>query len=826
MNVIIPLGGVGRRFAECGFTDPKPFISVRGRCILHHVLGSMCLEADDCCVLACSSALASDERLAAIVAAVPFRCHILTMEGPTQGAADTVRIVLDMLVTARERGIPFMFDRVTMVCDGDTFYTEDVVGLVRASGARNTVLVAHRPSALPLFSFVELVPGTDTLVRIVEKEAISTLAATGVYVFRSATTLHEAVVSVINTGTRVRGEFYMSSAVQAVIDGLVGMDAGAVHATFIDDATVVSLGTPVEVDAFVGRTPVFLCDLDGTLVRTEAVYTRVWQELMAPFGIPVDGKVFATRISGFADSHVAATVLTGHDVDVRALSQRKDMLFVQHVAEAVACPGALAFLRRAARAGVPVVIVSNCNRAAAEAVLGHLGMRRFVTGIVCADDGHRPKPFPDPYRAALALLGDTPPWQAHVFEDAPIGMHAAAGLVPRRLVAVVGTHSATELQGHCATDVVSSLEDVDEDLFCLTPSDFGSRSLGALGNAIFRALHPQPASVLVWRSMCKGGFIADVCRVSVLWLPTANVRSEYVFKIESAEPSALKSMASSLHLYDRELFFYEKVQEVVSAASLVDSPKCIAIVSVEFADGAKRGVVLENVLARDTGKFVSKVHMTSACVEAEMAMVRGMARLHCTPRHLWQHLEPEMMRADDRRVGSHCAAFLRENWAAFEARWHEVLTPAQMALGAEAVRCFPDTQTRLSSGELVLLHGDVKAPNTFFDTEHGHAPCFFDWQYLGLGKGVQDVVFFCIESFSESSLLTELPAVIAAYNAELVALGATETTHSDFVDALRYFPLFVAVWFGTCAEDALPDPGFPIRFIPKYFACLEKFARE
>jgi NDP-sugar pyrophosphorylase family protein len=31
MNIIIPLGGIGKRFAEEGYTRPKPLINVLGK---------------------------------------------------------------------------------------------------------------------------------------------------------------------------------------------------------------------------------------------------------------------------------------------------------------------------------------------------------------------------------------------------------------------------------------------------------------------------------------------------------------------------------------------------------------------------------------------------------------------------------------------------------------------------------------------------------------------------------------------------------------------------------------------------------------------------
>ena len=35
-----------------------------------------------------------------------------------------------------------------------------------------------------------------------------------------------------------------------------------------------------------------------------------------------------------------------------------------------------------------------------------------------------------------------------------------------------------------------------------------------------------------------------------------------------------------------------------------------------------------------------------------------------------------------------------------------------------------------------------------------------------------------------------------------------------------HFPFYVAMWFGTTPDDALVDPDFPRRFVPRAFDCI------
>ncbi len=46
MNIIIPMSGIGKRFLEVGYTDPKPLIPVEGKPIIQHVVERFDTEND------------------------------------------------------------------------------------------------------------------------------------------------------------------------------------------------------------------------------------------------------------------------------------------------------------------------------------------------------------------------------------------------------------------------------------------------------------------------------------------------------------------------------------------------------------------------------------------------------------------------------------------------------------------------------------------------------------------------------------------------------------------------------------------------------------
>jgi hypothetical protein len=100
-------------------------------------------------------------------------------------------------------------------------------------------------------------------------------------------------------------------------------------------------------------------------------------------------------------------------------------------------------------------------------------------------------------------------------------------------------------------------------------------------------------------------------------------------------------------------------------------------------------------------------------------------------------------------------------------------------------------------------------------------PYFIDWQYISNGKGVQDLVFFMIESFTPDKIKLLYPIFKHYYYVQLIEYGVKNYTYEeyekDFINASYYFPFFVAIWFGTVPTDDLIDLNFPYFYIQRLF---------
>jgi HAD superfamily hydrolase (TIGR01509 family) len=171
-----------------------------------------------------------------------------------------------------------------------------------------------------------------------------------------------------------------------------------------------------------------LCDMDGTLVDSEKLWTTSLHD--------------TARWLGGALSPAAREAVVGGDMP-RTLATLFDDLGLPHDAERMAAaerflndrtaevfagglswrPGAQEALRLLDRLGWPTALVTNTERALTEAALDSIGREHFAVSV-CADEVPFGKPDPDLYLRAAELLG-VAPGRCLAIEDSPSGALAA-----------------------------------------------------------------------------------------------------------------------------------------------------------------------------------------------------------------------------------------------------------------------------------------------------------------------------------------------------------------------------------------------------------------
>jgi HAD superfamily hydrolase (TIGR01509 family) len=211
-----------------------------------------------------------------------------------------------------------------------------------------------------------------------------------------------------------------------------------------------------------------LFDMDGTLVDSE----KVWDIALGELAEHAGGRLSAAARLAMIGTPMPRTMQLMRDdlgqpgrdeaADVAWLTERVFDLFAGGL---VWRPGALALLRTVRAAGLPTALVTSTGRKLVEVALDTLGRENFDV-VVCGDEVRTPKPDPEPYLRAAALLGVA--IEACVaIEDSPTGLASALASG----AAVLAVPAEVELPETDGVHLRESLEGIDlEFLANLIPS--------------------------------------------------------------------------------------------------------------------------------------------------------------------------------------------------------------------------------------------------------------------------------------------------------------------------------------------------------------------
>jgi aminoglycoside phosphotransferase (APT) family kinase protein len=406
-----------------------------------------------------------------------------------------------------------------------------------------------------------------------------------------------------------------------------------------------------------------------------------------------------------------------------------------------------------------------------------------------------PKPSPRPYEAAAHAL-DCSSWRCFVFEDSKNGVTSARRAGVRAIIGISNSYLDADI---VYPDYRFSLNDIFN--IQKPKTDYGALIKSSLKNKYI------VDNIDINKIQLKGGFIADVLAVS---MRIDNKYVKGVLKLMNTNDSPLNKMAHFLDLYGRENYFYESIAPFVP----VDVPKCYGLIRDAYYKAV--GFVLEDM--RDSAKLNRNLSVEP--LDVSLAVIDAMAKLHAT---FWKKdlgaAFPLLRKHNHAAYKPSWGSFLEERLELFLTKWRTLLNDTHVELAKTIVGSFSDIQDRLSTGALTLTHGDIKSPNIFYK---GDVPCFIDWQYIAHGKGVQDLVFFMIESFSKERLPLLYPIFVNYYFAKLQQYGVSDYSfaeyQADIKDAMCHFPFFVALWFGTTPNQDLIDVNFPYFYIQRLFA--------
>jgi HAD superfamily hydrolase (TIGR01509 family) len=248
VEIVIPMAGLGSRFAEAGYRDPKPLINVRGKPMIQWVIENLQSKhyRTHFTFIVNRIHLESyrlDDRLSELAPG----CNIVTVPGKTEGAACTVLLALDEIAV----------DRPLVIANSDQYVNFSFDSfLERAFQPQTDGLILTFPATDKKWSYAR-VDQKGRVTEVAEKNPISENATVGIYFFKTVKAYVEACQSMIRLEQRTNSEFYVCP----VYNELIHM--GSQVSLFpIPRKAMHGLGTPEDLE-------VFLSSFDSRSVRNE-----------------------------------------------------------------------------------------------------------------------------------------------------------------------------------------------------------------------------------------------------------------------------------------------------------------------------------------------------------------------------------------------------------------------------------------------------------------------------------------------------------------------------------------------------------------------------
>ena len=197
MNVLIPMAGAGSRFAQAGYTFPKPLIEVDGKPMIQVVVENLNIEAHYIFIVLKTHY--EKYNLQQVLNLISPGCDIVQVDTITEGAACTTLLAKDLINN----------DQPLLMANSDQFVEWNSNECLYAFTADSIDAgIVTFEATHPKWSYARL--GADGFVsEVAEKNPISNLATVGIYYWKHGSDYVQFAEQMIAKNIRTNNEFYV-----------------------------------------------------------------------------------------------------------------------------------------------------------------------------------------------------------------------------------------------------------------------------------------------------------------------------------------------------------------------------------------------------------------------------------------------------------------------------------------------------------------------------------------------------------------------------------------------------------------------------------------
>ncbi|HXC36575.1 MAG TPA: glycosyltransferase family 2 protein [Candidatus Acidoferrales bacterium] len=238
LQIVIPMAGRGSRFANAGYSTPKPLIPVGGRPMIEWVIENIRPRRAHRFIFLClAEHLSAYPEVPAELRRLCPGCEIVPVSAVTEGAACTM-LLARKFIESRDP---------LMIANSDQLVELDINDYLAATDAPDVGgLIMTFWADHPKWSYCRM-HADGSVTEVVEKKVVSNEATVGIYNFREGRDYTRAADAMILANLRVNNEFYVAPTYnQLITEGarIITMKTGR------EGAGMHGIGTPEDLELF------------------------------------------------------------------------------------------------------------------------------------------------------------------------------------------------------------------------------------------------------------------------------------------------------------------------------------------------------------------------------------------------------------------------------------------------------------------------------------------------------------------------------------------------------------------------------------------------
>jgi NDP-sugar pyrophosphorylase family protein len=207
LNIVLPIAGRGSRFANVGFTLPKPLIEIHGIPMIEFVVKNIKPKCDHKFIFVALEEHLNFLGMRETLNRIAPGCIIIPVNNVTQGPACTVLLAKEYISNSNQ----------LMIANSDQWVDIDINDYLQIINDKTVDgLIMTMTDNDPKWSYIGISKENYVEV-VVEKKVISNEATVGIYNFKKGYDFVNSAENMIKNKIMVNGEYYVAPVYNSLI---------------------------------------------------------------------------------------------------------------------------------------------------------------------------------------------------------------------------------------------------------------------------------------------------------------------------------------------------------------------------------------------------------------------------------------------------------------------------------------------------------------------------------------------------------------------------------------------------------------------------------